>query len=74
MLLGVSPHDLTQMPAVLGISTPLGLVLGAVVAFFWRASSDAALVQNIVAGATLGSVVGAILGFALSFAAIVAGA
>jgi hypothetical protein len=74
MLIGLTPHELTQMPAVLGISTPLGLVLGAIVAFFWRASTDAALVQNIVAGATLGSVVGAMLGFAVSFAAIVAGA
>jgi hypothetical protein len=72
--IALAPHDLTSLPDAFSVGIGLGLVLGGTLGFFRRADTDAALVQSIIAGATLGSIAGAVLAFVIWLAAIAAGA
>jgi hypothetical protein len=73
-VLALVPHDLTDLPDVLSVGIGLGVVLGGLVGFFWRAPTDAALVNNVAAGSTLGSFVGALFATVIWLVATAAGA
>lgn len=74
MVLALAPHDLTKLPEVFAVAIGLGLVVGGIAGFFWRADTDAALASNVAAGGTIGSIAGAALGLTVWLAATAAGA
>jgi uncharacterized membrane protein (UPF0136 family) len=74
VVLALVPHDLTHLPDVLSVGIGLGLVAGGLIGFFWGASTDADLVNNVAAGSTLGSFAGALLSTVVWLVATGAGA
>jgi zinc transporter ZupT len=74
MLLALTPHDLTNLPSSIQVLAGAFGVAGAVVGFFFQASSGRQLIENIVLGGAAGGLLGTALALALFIVASATGA